>query len=403
MNKRKIINDPIYGLISFPFDLLYDLIDHPYFQRLRRISQMGLSAYVYPGAKHTRFSHAIGAMHLMSEAITNLRLKGISISDEEYLAVCVAILLHDIGHGPYSHALENILIDKHHEKISLDIMVALDNEFDGQLGLAIKIFNEAYPRPFLSQLVSSQLDMDRMDYLTRDSYYTGVAEGVIGYKRLISMMNVVDDELVIEEKAIFSIEKFLVARHFMYWQVYLHKTSIASETMLREFVIRLQSIVGTQKSTVYSYCPLTKFFMDKESGIINEEEYLDRFLELDDIDVLSSLKFYKDHPDNILNFLSNSILKRRIFAITLQEEQISSDFEAKIRLRVVQALRFDSETSESLVFKGQETTQAYNNFKQNIKVLKKDGDIRPLSELLNVWINVKKLTKFYLCYPRIIE
>ena len=403
MSKRKIINDPIYGLITFPFDLLYDIIEHPYFQRLRRISQMGLSTYVYPGANHSRFSHALGALHLMTSSITVLRDKGVSISDEEYKASCLAILLHDIGHGPYSHGLEGLMVDRHHEELSLMLMEELNTEFDNQLDLAINIFKGEYNRTFLSQLVSSQLDMDRMDYLTRDSYYTGVAEGVIGYKRLISMMNVVDDELVIEEKAIFSIEKFLVARHFMYWQVYLHKTSIVAETMLRQFIQRLKILILSENFEDKWSCLLTNFFTDFRNGTINENTLLSRFTELDDVDVLTSLKIYKNHPDKILNYLSNSILNRRLFAINLQDTPISSDFESKVRLNIGQKSGFDSETCNNLVFKGQETTQAYNNYKQNIKVLKKDGAIEPLSNLLNPWINVKKVTKFYLCYPRFIE
>ncbi len=403
MNKRKIINDPIYGLISFPFDHLYDLIDHPYFQRLRRIGQMGLSSYVYPGANHSRFSHALGALHLMNSAITSLRSKDIEISEEEHLAVCQAILLHDIGHGPFSHGLESLLFPLHHEKISLDLMQKLNTEFEGKLELAIKIFLGMYDRPFFHQLVSSQLDMDRMDYLTRDSYYTGVAEGVIGYKRLISMMNIVDNQLVIEEKAVFSIEKFLVARHFMYWQVYLHKTSISSETMLREFVVRLKTMLEASDLTLHSSCFLTKFLRDSMNGTINEDNYVERFTELDDVDVISSLKIYKNHPDIILNYLSNSILERRLFAINLQDKPFSSDFVTNLRHKIEQNLGVSASLSKSLVFKGQETTQAYNSYKQDIKVLKKDGVIVPLSELLNLWINVKKVTKYYLCYPRFIE
>lgn len=403
MSKRKIINDPIYGLISFPFDHLYDLIDHPYFQRLRRISQMGLSSYVYPGAIHSRFSHALGALHLMNEAIHVLRDKGVEISESEHLGVCQAILLHDIGHGPFSHGLEGLIYPKHHEHISLDIMKKLNDTYQGKLSLAIEIFLGKYHRPFLSQLVSSQLDMDRMDYLTRDSYYTGVAEGIIGYKRLISMMNVVDDELVIEEKAVFSIEKFLVARHFMYWQVYLHKTSIASETMLKQFVLRLKEVLKEGKETEDNVPSLTKFVLQQMNGTINDDNYLDKFTELDDVDVIFSLKNYKNHPDIVLNYLSKSILDRRLFAITLQDVPLTSDFKLKIRQKVDRTLGFEPSICESLVFEGQETTQAYNNYKQDIQVLRKDGVIQPLSELLNLWVNVKKVTKYYLCYPRINE
>ena len=232
MSKKKIFNDPVYGFVSFPTELLYDLIDHKYFQRLRRITQLGLTHYVYPGALHTRFHHALGALHLMTEAVQTLREKGVVISDEEYEAVCVAILLHDIGHGPYSHALEHSFIDIHHEELSILFMQKLNEEFDGRLSLAMSIFEGSYKKGFLHELVSSQLDMDRLDYLIRDSYFTGVAEGVIGYDRIIKMLDVVDNQLVIEEKGIYSVEKFLVSRRVMYWQVYLHKTVLSAEQML---------------------------------------------------------------------------------------------------------------------------------------------------------------------------
>jgi len=363
---------------------------------------MGLSNYVYPGATHSRFSHALGALHLMNSAITTLKEKGISISEEEHLAVCQAILLHDIGHGPFSHGLEHVIYDRHHEEISIDIMNQLNEETDGSLDLALDIFKGTYPRAFLNQLVSSQLDMDRMDYLTRDSYYSGVAEGVIGYKRLISMLNVLDDELVIEEKAVFSIEKFLVARHFMYWQVYLHKTSIAAECMLREYVRRLKHLLS-EDSSFEGKGRLSKFLAGRINGTITDTNYLDSFLDLDDVDVLSSLKLYKDHPDYILSYLSRSILERKLFAITLQDDPFDSDFMSKVRQNAEQDLSIAPELSRGLVFLGQETTKAYNNYKQDIKVLRKNGGITPLSEVLNLWVNVKKVTKYYACYPRLNE
>ncbi len=403
MNKRKIINDPIYGLISFPFEILYDIIDHKYFQRLRRISQMGLSSYVYPGANHSRFSHALGALHLMTTAIATLRKKSIQISDAEYQAVCLAILLHDIGHCPFSHGLEQVIYDKHHEHISLDLMEALNLEFDGELSLAIQIFKGDYNRPFLTQLVSSQLDMDRMDYLTRDSYYSGVAEGVIGYNRLISMMNVVDEQLVIEEKAIFSIEKFLVARHFMYWQVYLHKTSIVAERLLKEYMHRLIELIKGENLGDVPDSALVSFIRKRLNGTINDNNYLETFTELDDIDVLASIKAFKNHPDQILSYLATSILKRQLFKLILQNSPISGDFINEIRQKAVKQLHFPSEMVSGLIFKGEESTQAYNNYKEDIKVLMKDSQVKPLAELLNSWINVKKVTKYYLCYPKIIE
>ena len=406
MNKRKIINDPIYGLITFPFDNLYELIEHPYFQRLRRISQMGLSNYVYPGANHSRFSHAMGALHLMTTAITTLRDKGVLISDEEYLGVCQAILLHDIGHGPFSHGLEEIIYPRHHEHISLDIMNALDKEFGGALALGIAIFEGKYPRAFLHELVSSQLDMDRMDYLTRDSYFTGVAEGVIGYSRLISMMNVVDDHIVVEEKAIFSIEKFLVARHFMYWQVYLHKTAIVAERMLKEAILRIKELIVNKKLGATQDLGLIDFLRDCQNGIINDTNYLAAFMYLDDIDVVACLKRFKNHPDPILSHLSQRLLDRKLNKLILRNSPIPSDLVEDIRHKVINTLKnstshshMTNKTIEKLIYTGEESNQAYNNYKENIRVLRKDGSVVPISEVLETLINVKKITKYYLCYP----
>jgi len=406
MNKRKIINDPIYGLITFPFDNLYELIEHPYFQRLRRISQMGLSTYVYPGANHSRFSHAMGALHLMTTAITILREKGIDISDEEYLGVCQAILLHDIGHGPFSHGLEEIIYPRHHEKISLDLMQELDKEFGGGLALGIAIFEGKYHRPFLHELVSSQLDMDRMDYLTRDSYYTGVAEGVIGYKRLISMMNVVDEHIVVEEKAIFSIEKFLVARHFMYWQVYLHKTSIVAERMLREAILRIIELINSNELGETSDLGLVSFLKGRLNGTINDNNYLASFTYLDDIDVMACLKSFINHPDPILSHLSQRLLNRKLNKLILRKSPIPSDLIQDIRHKVINTIenspshsRLTTKMIDKLIYLGEESNQAYNNYKENIQVLRKDGAVVPISEVLETLINVKKITKFYLCYP----
>ncbi len=402
MNKRKIINDPIYGLISYPFESLYELIDHPYFQRLRRISQMGLSSYVYPGATHTRFSHALGALHLMTQAINTLREKGVKINDEEYLAVCQAILLHDIGHGPFSHGLENILINKSHERISYDMMVVLDKETGSDLRLAMQIYRQEYKRPFLAQLVSSQLDMDRMDYLTRDSFYTGVVEGVIGYKRLISMMDVVDDQLVMEEKALISIEKFLMARHFMYKQVYLHKTAIVAERMMKEFVLRLKELVlngGISDSNQ----TLSNFFIDQMTGTINDTNYLDTFIELDDIDVLASLKAFKNHPDLILNYLSTSILSRRLFQIITQKTPISSDLLAEIRQNSSKVFSTDVINIDRLIFGGQESIQAIDLDNDDIKILKKNNEVISVLDCLDPIVKVRKNTRFYACFPKLFE
>ena len=407
MSSRKIFNDPIYGLVSFPFDSLYELIEHPYFQRLRRISQMGLSTYVYPSANHSRFSHALGALYLMTTAIHSLREKEVLISDEEYEAVCQAILLHDIGHGPFSHGLEQLIYPKHHEDISLEVMKALNQEMNGKLALAISIFRKEYHRPFLQQLVSSQLDMDRLDYLIRDSFHTGVAEGVIGYKRLISMMNVVKDQLVVEEKAIFSIEKFLVARHIMYWQVYLHKTSIVAERMLKEFVRRLVELVEEDSEEKAGDTAFMRFLKKRINGTINDNNYLEEFTHLDDVDVLTTIKATVNHPDFILRYLSKHILNRHLHKLILKDSAIKSDLIAEKRQNLEAQLLKEGTNPENidqivnrLIYIGTESNQAYNRTKETIQVLRKNGDVLPISDVLDTLINVKKITKYYLCYPR---
>ncbi len=400
MSQKKIINDPIYGLISFKFDFLYQLIDHPIFQRLRRISQMGLSNYVYPGATHTRWGHAIGALHLMSTAIDTLRVKGVQISEEEYLSVSIAILLHDIGHGPFSHALEHIIIEEHHETISLKIMEMLNEEYDGALDLAISIYKGEYRRPFLSQLVSSQLDMDRMDYLTRDSYYSGVAEGVIGYKRIISMLNVHDDHLVVEEKGIFSVEKFIIARHFMYWQVYLHKTSLATEQMLKLFVRRVKKLVRDEDYQIENK-DLQQLF---SKSSINGSKFADKlfsFLKLDDIDIFTLLKQSASSTDQLLSFLSQSLLNRRLFGIILQNKPIEGDLIDRFRQNVKMILsEVDEELIEELLIMGKETTQIYNNERDWIKIMNKNDEIKDISHYLYRLVKLDEITKYYLCYPK---
>lgn len=398
MSKRKIINDPIYGLITFPREIIYDIIDHRSFQRLRRISQMGLSTYVYPGANHSRFSHALGALHLMTTALDVLKSKDVSINEDEYLGACLAILLHDIGHGPFSHALEHVLVNKDHESISLDIMHHLNELFEGKLDTAISIFKGIYPKKFLTQLVASQLDMDRMDYLTRDSYYSGVAEGVIGYKRIISMLNVVNDELVIEEKGIFSIEKFIVARHIMYWQVYLHKTSLASEQMLKSFVFRFRHLVYA-KPEIIEDCRLKSYFEDLRDGTINESNYLEHFFTLDDIDIYSSLKINVICKDPVINILSNGILDRKLFKVIIEKSPINSDLIDSIRQNVASKYNLDTEIAESLLIQGQESSKAYDNIHEEIKILSKNNTVEPISKYLDVLVNVQQITKYYICYP----
>jgi HD superfamily phosphohydrolase len=401
MAKKKIFNDPVYGFVSFPTELIYDLIDHKYFQRLRRISQLGLTHYVYPGALHTRFHHALGALHLMTEAVQTLREKGIDISEEEYEAVCIAILLHDIGHGPYSHALELSFIDIHHEELSTLFMQKLNEEFDGKLSLAMSIFLGDYSKGFLHELVSSQLDMDRLDYLIRDSYFTGVAEGVIGYDRIIKMLNVKDNQLVIEEKGIYSVEKFLVSRRVMYWQVYLHKTVLSAEQMLIAVLKRAKTLINSNVK-VFASEPMLKL-LKTDFSLISKEliltEYLDVFADLDDVDILTLIKSNCNHTDFILSYLCKSLLERKLFKISLQEGDISNSFIEDILNNIIKLFGVSKEVANSLILQGQESNLTYNSNKEEIRILQKDGVVKPLSEFDTEFLKSKGVTKHFLCYP----
>src|SRR4051812_34284752 len=327
-NKRKIINDPIYGFVTLPDDIVYDLIDHPYFQRLRRIKQLGLTNLVYPGALHTRFHHAIGAMHLMGEAVQTLRQKGVHISGKEEEAVTIAILLHDIGHGPFSHALEHSLVRGiSHEAISSMIMSRLNKEFKGRLSLAIEIFNDRYKKHFLHQLVSSQLDMDRLDYLKRDSFFTGVSEGVISSDRIIKMLNVAKDQLVVEQKAIYSIEKFLIARRLMYWQVYLHKTVLSAESLLVNILKRAKEL-ALKGEKLFATPPLSTFLENDyaEKDFQKDPRLLEDFLKLDDHDVVASIKVWSEYNDKILSRLCMNLLNRKLYRVEMQNERVPKDY-----------------------------------------------------------------------------
>ena len=403
INKLKIFNDPIYGFIIIPNALIYDLIQHPYFQRLRRISQMGLSYLVYPGANHTRFHHALGSMHIMQKAVETLRFKGISISQEEENALYIAILLHDIGHGPFSHAMEcSIVEDVHHEAISLLFMNQLNLEFEGQLSLAIKVFKGDYPRKFMLQLISSQLDMDRMDYLKRDSFYSGVAEGNVNSERLIQMMNVVDDVLVIEEKGIYSVEKFLMSRRLMYWQVYLHKTSLVAELIMTKVLKRAKEL--TEKGIVLPCSEPLLFFMQHK--IMMEtftSDALDLFSQLDDFDIISALKSWQKQDDFILSSLSKMIINRDLLKIKLSVEKVPIE-----NLQILKE-RFASENNITLaeanyfIFKGKIKNQAYSKVAEPIRILKKDKtieDVVEASDQLNLKSLSKFVTKYYLCFPK---
>lgn len=403
INKLKIFNDPIYGFITIPNPLIYDLIQHPYFQRLRRISQMGLSYLVYPGANHTRFHHALGCMHLMQKAVEVLRFKGVSISPEEENALYIAILLHDIGHGPFSHAMEKSIVeDVHHEAISLLFMNQLNTEFNGKLSLAIQVFRGDYHRKFMLQLISSQLDMDRMDYLKRDSFYSGVAEGNVNSERLIQMMNVVDDVLVIEEKGIYSVEKFLMSRRLMYWQAYLHKTSLVAELILTKVLKRAKEL--TQKGIILPCSESLLFFMQNKITIETfDSENLGFFSQLDDFDIISALKSWQKQDDFILSSLSKMIINRDLLKIKLSEEKAPPEELQALKERFALENNVSLAETNYFIFKGKIKNQAYSKEAEPIRILKKDKtieDVVEASDQLNLKSLSKFVTKYYMCFPK---
>ena len=402
-NKLKIFNDPIYGFITIPNSLVFDLIQHKYFQRLRRVSQMGLSYLVYPGAHHTRFHHALGSMHLMQKAINVLRFKGVEISEDEENGLLIAILLHDIGHGPFSHAMEHSIVNNiSHEEISLRFMQELNTEFNGNLTLAISIFRGEYPRKFMCQLISSQLDMDRADYLKRDSFYTGVAEGNINSERLITMLNVVNDRLVVEEKGIYSVEKFLVARSFMYWQVYLHKTGVVAEQLLMRILKRAKELV--QQKIELNCSKSLFYFLNSE---INADSFntktLEIFAKLDDYDIVSAMKDWQYHEDFVLSNLCEMIINRDLLKIKLKNKPIkTSELIAHSNL-LMDKYAISKTEADYFVFKGEITNLAYQNKNQHINILLKSGKIKDIvkaSDQLNLKALSKPVTKYYMCYPK---
>jgi HD superfamily phosphohydrolase len=405
INKLKILNDPVYGFISITNPLLYDLIQHPYFQRLRRISQMGMSYLVYPGAHHTRFHHALGCMHLMQRTIQILKFKGVQISEEEENALCIAILLHDIGHGPFSHAMEHSIVeDVNHECISLLFMDKLNQEMNGKLTLAIKIFKGEYHRKFMLQLISSQLDMDRMDYLKRDSFYSGVAEGNINSERLIQMLNVEDDVLVIEEKGIYSVEKFLVARRLMYWQAYLHKTSVAAELILTKILKRAKELTHLGKELNCSR-PLQYFLKNKISFEDFNDEVLKTFSQLDDFDILSALKEWQFNNDFVLSELCRMIINRDLLKIRLRSIKVDKEEVERLKAVVMEYYSITEKEASYFVFKGKIKNQAYNKAGEPIRILKKDKtveDVIEASDQLNLKALSKPVTKYYMCFPKVI-
>lgn len=402
-NKLKIFNDPIYGFITIPNELVFDLIQHKYFQRLRRISQMGMSYLVYPGAHHTRFHHALGCVFLMQKAVNVLRFKRVSISDKEETALMIAILLHDVGHGPFSHAMEHSIVDGiSHEEISLRFMESLNAEFNGSLTLAIEIFKGEYKRKFMCQLISSQLDMDRSDYLKRDSFYTGVAEGNINSERLITMLNVRNDELVIEEKGIYSIEKFLIARRFMYWQVYLHKTGLVAEQLLIRVLKRAKELVK-RGSKLEASNPLS-YFLDNDISASNfNDESLSIFSQLDDYDVVSAMKAWQHHEDFVLRNLCDMIINRDLLSIKLKSKPIKTDTLQKHKDKLIKKYNISPDETDYFVFTGKVSNKAYDKDGDPINILFKNGRVKPIPNAfaeLNTANLGQTITKHYICYPK---
>ena len=405
MNKKKIFNDPVYGFINIGSDFIFDIIEHPYFQRLRRIKQLGLTDYVYPGALHTRFHHALGAMHLMGEALHHLRSKGHTISEKEFEAAQVAILLHDIGHGPFSHALESSIFNNvPHELLSLLLMEELNKEHNQRLSLAIQMFKNQYPRPFFNQLISGQLDIDRLDYLQRDCFFTGVSEGTIGADRIIKMLDVVDETLVVEEKGIYSIENFLNARRLMYWQVYLHKTSIAAEEMLILIFKRARALA--EKGVSIFSSPELGTFLQKNYNI-NEIKadlsLLKTFASLDDIDVWGAIKIWQHHEDNVLSYLSQSLVNRQLFKIRLSNETFDKSLITSIRGGIEDKFGIKKKEAGFLFSNGSITNAGYIAKGNNINILTKKGtllDVAQASDLPNIKAISKIVKKYYLCHPK---
>mgnify|MGYP001101428387 FL=1 len=404
-NKHKILNDPIYGFTSIPNELIFDILEHPYYQRLRRITQLGLTYLVYPGAYHTRFHHALGAMHLMQKAVKTLQSKGHEITPVEETAVLAAILLHDIGHGPFSHALEHSIVNGvNHEDISLMIMDRLNEQFDGKLSLAIQIFKNQHPKLFLHQLISSQLDVDRLDYLKRDSFYTGVSEGVINSDRLISMFNVRNGELVIDAKAIYSVEKFIIARRLMYWQVYLHKAVLSAEFTLVEILKRAKYLVqnGTE---LFSTLALNEFLKKNHSleDFNTNPGLLDTFCLLDDFDIMTSVKEWVHHKDKVLSLLCTKIIERKLLKIELQDQPFELEYILEIQKKTEAKFKINPNESQHLVFTDKIDNKAYNPKKDKINLLYKNEtivDIADAADQLNISVLAKTVTKYFLCYPK---
>lgn len=400
--KGKIINDPVYGFLRFPEPFLIQVIDHPWFQRLRNIKQMGMAYLVYPGATHSRFQHSMGACYLMKMAIEELRIKDIEITDEEALGAQIAILLHDIGHGPYSHALEHSLVaGVKHERLSYIIMQQLNKEFGGRLDCAIEIFKQTHPKKYLNQLVSSQLDVDRMDYLNRDSFYTGVSEGVIGYDRILQMLTVRDNQLMVEEKGVHSVEKFIIARRLMYWQVYLHKTVLGSEMLLINILKRAKNL-ASDGVKLFATPALSYFLYNKVKGtdLENDQEKLALYCSLDDNDILTSIKVWAQHEDKILSRLCNMILKRKLYKVLLTSESIDQQLADK-KAELKEKLNLSEEELSYYVISGTTSNNTYNINDERIQIARKDGSTKDISEIDNPIVNkvlAMPVQKNYICY-----
>lgn len=410
LNKRKILNDPVYGFINLQSDIIFDLIEHRYFQRLRRIKQLGLSCLVYPGANHTRFEHALGALHLMRSAIDSLRSKNVDITNDEAEAVSIAILLHDIGHGPFSHALEYILVQGvTHEHLSLMLMEQLNEEFDHKLDLAITIFKNEYHKTFLHQLVASQLDMDRLDYLRRDSFFSGVVEGTIGSDRIIKMLNVRNNQLVIDNKGIYSVEKFLVARRLMYWQVYLHKTVIVAEYMLINILKRAKML--ERKGHDLFAPPQLKWMLQQnlKAEDLSIDDYKSRLLEsfvsLDDTDILASIKAWCNYPDRVLSYMANAVSNRKLLKIVFDDKPLKKEYVKEIKGRAKQQFNLKSNEMEYFVFTGSITNKIYEADSENIKVLLKNGETVDLGVASDIDFArlSKTVKKHFICYPKELD
>ena len=409
-NKRKIINDPVYGFISIPGDLIYDIIEHPWFQRLRNIKQLGLTSFVYPGANHSRFQHGLGALYLMDTAIRTLKSKGVNISAEEEEAVLIAILLHDIGHGPFSHALETSLINGiKHEDLSLLLMEKLNEAFNGRLDLATGIFKGSYTRKFLHELIAGQMDMDRLDYLRRDSFFTGVIEGSVGSDRIIRMLNVVNDSLVIDEKGIYSLEKFLIARRLMYWQVYMHKTVLSSESLLVKVLKRAKEL-AMQGADLFA-TPALRFFLYNnigpgelgDSGVFSPGLIASNFTRLDDTDILASAKYWADHNDPVLSDLSARLMTRRLLAVELQNVPFSDARIDELKEQVIKNIKINREMADYYVFTNSISNLAYAPDAPEVMILLKNGsiaDITTVSDIFDHRLLSERITKYFLCYPK---